>query len=243
MKHYHLDKFIFPLLSLGLLLTQSLPAADTTGSGYKCWIDEDRVTTCGNVVPPEYVQKGFKEFNKEGIHTKDVDSAPSPEKILEMKKREEEEEKRKKQEKEDRALLDLFSTEQDIERNRLAILATIDGKIHSIDPIINSLEKNLLDLEKNLEDSLNNPEISESQREAIQKNIDDAKYRLKNNKETLQANVKEKEVENKRHDDYLQRYRDIRKRGIKPKAAEEKKADTPTAATPPTPAAGVASPQ
>lgn len=235
MKYYHPDKFIFPLLSLGLLLTQSLPAADTTSPGYKCWTDEDGVTTCGNVVPPEYAQKGFKEFNKEGIHTKDVDSAPSPEKIAEMKKREEEEEQRKKQEKEDRALLDLFSTEQDIERNRVAILATIDGKIHSIEPIIASLEKNLADLEKNLEDSLNNPDISESQREAIRKNIEDAKYRLKNNKETLQANIKEKEDVNKQHDDYLQRYRDIRKRGVKPK--EEKKAATPAAVTPPTPAA------
>jgi hypothetical protein len=237
MKHYHPDKFIFPLLSLGLLLTQSLPAADTTS---KCWTDEDGVTTCGNVVPPEYAQKGFKECNNKLI-CKEVDKAPSPEEIAKRKLKEEEEEKRKKQEKEDRALLDLFSTEQDIERNRSAILATIDGKIHSIEPIINSLEKNLQDLEKNLEESVNNPDISESQREAIRKNIEDAKYRLKNNKETLQANVKEKEDVNKQHNDYLQRYRDIRKRGVKP--ADEKKAATPTAPTPPTPAAGATPPQ
>jgi hypothetical protein len=234
MKHYYLDQLIFSLFSLWLLMAPPLQAAEQGSSAYKyCWI-EDEVKTCGNVVPPEYAQKGFEVY-KDGVLWKIVDPAPSAKQIAEMMQKAEEEEKRKKQEKEDRSLLDLFSTEQDIERNRSAILATIDGQVHSIEPIIASLEKNLGDLEKNLEESLNNKEVSESQRQAIQKNIEDAKYRLKTNKETLQAKFKEKVEVHKQYDEYLRRYRDIRKRGVKP--AEEKKATTPT------PAAGATPPQ
>ncbi len=224
MRNHYLYQFTFFLLLELLLIPQWVFSAQSDApkaGAYKCWIDEDEVTTCGNVVPPEISQKGFNEFNDQGILTSKVNAAPTAAEIAAFKQKEEEVEKRKQQQKEDRALLDLFSTEQDIERARVAILATIDGQIHSIETIVASLEKNLVDMEKNLVDSVDNPDVSESQLQTIKKNIEDVKYRIKSNRDTLKDKFKEKEDVNKEYNEYLQRYRDIKRRGLPPKAPEE----------------------
>lgn len=218
MKRY----YILSTLYASWLVTQPTLAQD---NNYKCWKDEDGVISCGNVVPPQYSQEGFEEFNKEGVLAKKVKRAPTPEELAELKKQEEEAEMRKKQDAEDQALLNLFSTEQDIERARTAIIASIDGNIHSIETIVSSLEKNLEDMEKNLEDSKNNSDVPESQLETIRKNIEDVKYRLKTNKQTLQEKAMEKEKVNREHEEYLRRYRDIKRRGVKPKSEDEKAAE------------------
>ena len=180
----------------------------------KCWTDEDGVTSCGNVVPSEYTQKGYKELNSQAVEVNKVNKAPSQEEIALIKKKEKDEEQRKRQEAKDRELLELFSNEEDIERARQAILTTIDGQAHSVQTIVASLENNLKDLQTNLEESKKNSEVSASQLETIQKNIEDVRYRLKMNKDTLASKVKEKEGVNKEYDEYIKRFRDIKKRGL-----------------------------
>lgn len=234
--------YILSTLCASWLVTQPTLAQD---SNYKCWQDEDGVTNCGNVVPPQYSQQGFQEFNKEGVLSKKVNPAPTEAELAEFKKQEEEAERKKKQDAEDQALLNLFSTEQDIERARTAIVASIDGNVHSIETIVTSLEKNREDMEKNLEESKNNPDVPASQLDTLQKNIEDVKYRLKTNRQTLQEKASEKEKVNKEYDEYLRRYRDIKRRGVKPKsekaaekAAEQAQQSATPQAPPPAPPAG-----
>lgn len=205
------------LLKLLLLLASPFVYAQQI----KCWTDEDGVTSCGNVVPREYSQSGYIERNNQGVEVKKIDKAPTPEEISSIKKKEKEEEQRKRQEAKDRELLELFSSEEDIGRARQAILATIDGQTHSIQTIVGSLENNLRDLQTNLEESKKNSDISASQLETIQKNIEDVKYRLKTNKETLANRVKEKEGVNKEYEEYIRRFRDIKKRGLAPSKPKE----------------------
>jgi len=219
-----------PLTSWLLLGLLAQPAV---GEEIKCWTDEEGTTSCGNVVPPEYAQKGYGEYNAEGIQVKKIEAAPSADEIAKRKKKEEEEEQRKKQEAEDRALLDIFSTEEDIERSRQGLFATIDGQIHSIETIVTSLENNLKDLRTNLEDSQKNPDVSASQLDTISKNIKDVEYRIKTNKETLAEKQKEREEVNIKHNEYLKKFRDIKRRGLPiPKPKEGEKESQPSQESP-----------
>ncbi len=231
----HLKCSKYGLLMVFFSSCIALAADENSSNAYKCWTDEDGITSCGNVVPKEYSQRGFQEYNDQGIIVNKVQKAKSDEEIAAIRRKEEEAEKKKKQDAEDRALLDLFGTEQDIERARSAILATIDGQIHSIETIVASLEKNLSDMLKNLEDSKNNPDVSESQLQIIQKNIDDVNYRIKSNRDTLQSKQKEKENVNKEYDAYSQKFKDIlnRRGGVLPEKEELGEKETGETPAPP----------
>lgn len=217
----HTQYILFCLLAL---IMQPLYAGS-----YKCWTNEDGITECGNYVPPQYSQKGFNEFNKEGIRVKEVDRAPTPEEIADLKKKEEEERLLKKRAAENQALLDLFGSEQDIERQRAAVLNTIDGQIHSIKTIISSLENNLEDLKINLEQSLENPEISENQKDTVKGNIESVKQRIQDSKDTLQSKYDEKAKIGKEYDDYLERFRNIKRRGGVPSKEKQEEETAPEA--------------
>jgi len=214
-----MNTMMMRLIWAGLCLLITLP---TQAGSYKCWKNEDGITECGNYVPPQYSQQGFKEFNEEGMRIKQWDRALTPEEIAAQKKKEEQEKQRKAQLAEDRALLDLFGSKDDIQRARMAVLNTIDGQIHSIETIITSLENNFKDLQDNLKQSMENPEVSENQIETIKNNIANVKQRIEDSKKTLTNKQEEKDKANKEYDDYLKRFRQIKRRGgLPPKTPEE----------------------
>lgn len=197
-------------------------AVPAPAGSYKCWKNEDGITECGNYVPPQYSQQGFKEFNEEGMRVKQWDRALTEEEIAEKKREEETEKQRKAQLAKDRELLDLFGSKDDIQRARMAVLNTIDGQIHSIETIITSLENNLEDLQANLEQSVENSEVPESQIEIIKNNIESVKQRIEDSRSTLRGKQEEKTKANKEYDEYLKRFRSIKRHGgLPPKTPEE----------------------
>ena len=206
MKNFSVDK----LALLSLLLLSAHPCF---AGKIQCWVNDAGITECGNYTPPQYSQKGFVEYSKRGIKTKEVKRAPTQEEIAELERQEQEELKRQQQEKEDRQLLDIFSTERDIELARAAALNAIDGQIQYDQTILEGLKGNLEDLEKSYEFSKKNPDVSEKQLSAIARNITSVKEDIREKEETLQRRHNERAETNKKYDAYLERYQNIMRRG------------------------------
>jgi len=177
----------------------------------RCWTNDEGVFQCANYVPQQYSQLGFTEYDKSGRKIKDIKAAPTPEEIAERERQEEQERRDQEQLKKDRAFLDIFSNEQDIETARSAGLKAIDDEIRSLEAIIEGLKRNVKAMENSYERSkaLN---ASKRQLTTIQGDIDSVKKRIKDTEGTLQQMQMERDDTNKEYDGYIQRYRDIKRR-------------------------------
>lgn len=104
------------LIAFLLILLASLPAA--AGKMYK-WVDEHGKTHYGNAVPPQYAQQGSAELDKKGAVVKKTDAALTPEqrkaKEEELAQKKEEEKKKLEQKRRDKALLNTYTTEKEID--------------------------------------------------------------------------------------------------------------------------------
>jgi len=201
MKNYGPNKQV--LFFVLLLVTSPLPASD-----YFCWDNDDGVRECGNYVPAQYSQKGFLKRGENGVW-KQVKPAPTQEEIVELERQKEEERKRQQQEEEDKALLKLFSSEQEIELAYEADLVTIDGRIKSIETILEELQGNLQAIEENFEYNKKAASLSESQMNAIKTNIEGVKTRIRDTEATLQDKRLERDKIDKRYDTIKKKYQDI----------------------------------
>jgi DNA repair exonuclease SbcCD ATPase subunit len=205
MKNVDLNKLaLFPIL---LLMSTPLQAS----TNYYCWKNVEDVQECGNYVPAQYSQKGFWQRLKSGTWEY-IDPAPSAEEIAELERQKEKRRRIEAQRKEDDALRELFSTERDIEESRDGILDSIAAQIRPIETTLNVLKENLKDLEKSKELSENNTNVSDSQRKAIQRDIDRVTKRIQDNEAQLQNKRQEENAVNEKYDTYIERFRNIKKR-------------------------------
>ncbi|HUW49872.1 MAG TPA: DUF4124 domain-containing protein [Sulfuricella sp.] len=105
-------RYIVSLLMLTLL---SFPAA---AKMYK-WVDENGKTHFGDTIPPQYANQGNVELSKEGLVIKKTDAALTPEQRKaredEQARKKEEERKKEEQQRRDRALLNTYTTEKEID--------------------------------------------------------------------------------------------------------------------------------
>ncbi len=104
------------LFSLLLILLASFPAV--AGKLYS-WVDEHGKTHYGNTVPPQYSQQGITELDKKGAVVKKTDAALTPEqrkaKEEELAQQKEEEKKKLEQKRRDKALVNTYTTEKEID--------------------------------------------------------------------------------------------------------------------------------
>ncbi|KHD08832.1 hypothetical protein PN36_23235 [Candidatus Thiomargarita nelsonii] len=177
----------------------------------RCWTNDEGVFQCANYVPQQYSQLGFTEYDGSGRKIKDIKAAPTSEEIAERERQEEQERRDKEQFNKDRAFLDIFSNEREIETARQAGLKAIDGQLRSLEAIIEGLKGNVKAMENSYERSqaLN---ASKRQLRTIQRDIDSVKKRIEDTKDTLQKMLMERDDTNKEYDAYIQRYRDIKRR-------------------------------
>ena len=128
-------------LVLAALLLRPLPAGATT---YK-WVDEKGVVHYSDSLPPEAVDRGNVQLNKEGVPIKKIDAAPTPE----QRKAVQEEQERQKalakereiSERRDRALMESYTSEDEIDLSKTRALATIDNQLQSAQMFSASLTK------------------------------------------------------------------------------------------------------
>lgn len=141
--------FVYALAGLVAVL---LPAS--ASAGIKCWTNNDGVRECGNVVPPEYAQKGHREMTETGVTVGTTRRAKTSEEL--RKSREEEarlaavraEEARNMRERKtkDRVLLSTFTTEKELTLAHEGQVAAIDTRIGHTEKILKQLEHTLTQL-------------------------------------------------------------------------------------------------
>jgi hypothetical protein len=128
----HAKRTTFMHLVLATLLVALAPCV--AAATYK-WVDEKGVVHYTDKIPPEAVEKGNVQLDKNGVPVKRTDAAPS----AEQKRARAEEEAREKQlakdrelvDRRDRALLSTYTMESEIDLARRRALSTIDQQIQS----------------------------------------------------------------------------------------------------------------
>ncbi len=118
-------------LALAALILSANAARAAT---YK-WVDDQGVVHYTDKMPPEAINKGSIELNKQGVAIKKNDPALTPE---QRRAREAEEERarqvakaREEIQRKDRALLQSYTTESEIDLSKKRALGTIDAQIQS----------------------------------------------------------------------------------------------------------------
>jgi chromosome segregation ATPase len=109
---------------LALAGASVLAQTQPKGSGnIVCWKDKSGKTVgCGDKVPPEYQDNATREINKRGNTVKQSEPALTPEQkqaqAAEAEQKKNEAQKREEERRRDRALLDSFTNEKEIELKR-----------------------------------------------------------------------------------------------------------------------------
>jgi hypothetical protein len=201
-----LSKLAFILLFL--LVAQPLYAA----RNIYCWVNDDNVKECANYIPQKYSQHGFIEYDSYGNKIMTVDPALTPEEVAAIRREKFEKIRREEQHKKDQKLLELFSSESDLEASRKSELNTIDAQIQSIESILGGLKRNLSALQESYNLSKNHPAVSKRQLRAIQHNIDSVKKRVEDTEDTLKKMRQERVKTNKKYDGYVKHYQEIQER-------------------------------
>ncbi len=134
-------------IALILVLVTGLSPSPPAHARIKCWTNKDDIRECGNVVPPEYSQKGHEELSDQGIVIDRKERAKTPEELEEERRlaaiQAEEDRKARKKEIADRVLLDTFSSEDDLVLAQDGKLAAIEQTIHVTESRIKKLQKSL----------------------------------------------------------------------------------------------------
>lgn len=115
--------------------------SQTSGGKIVCWKDRaGRVIGCGDKVPPEYQDSATKELNRRGVTVRQSDAALTPQQLraqqADLDRKQVEELKKKEQRRQDKALVDTFSNEKEIDLKR-------DRDVQLIESNIETLQTNL----------------------------------------------------------------------------------------------------
>lgn len=127
---------------VGLLLAAlsvSLPAA--SAASIFCCADEHGKQVCGDILPPVCVGKAYREISQSGMTMRQVEAPLTPEqkaqRAAEERRKKREEEAAREQHRLDQALLQTYSTEEDIElmrkRAQNDVLASIKAAMTKIE--------------------------------------------------------------------------------------------------------------
>src|SRR5215470_11489627 len=123
------------IAALAVAAALALCAAGSAAAATYKWVDDQGVVHYSDKVPPEAVSKGATVLDKQGRPTKKIDPAPTPEQIKAKAAAEEQQRELAKsleaQARRDRALMQSYTDEAEIDIARNRALATIDTQIKS----------------------------------------------------------------------------------------------------------------
>lgn len=128
------------LILSSAIVALSVSSLPSYAGKIKCWKNSDGIRECGNIVPPEYAQKGHEELNSQGIRVKTHERALTKEEVAERKRIKAEEKAKQDvidaKARQDRVLLSTFANEDEIVMAR-------NGKITAIRTEIRLTKKSL----------------------------------------------------------------------------------------------------
>ncbi len=164
--------------SVIILVTLSGPAQ----ARFKCWTNNEGVRECGDTVPPEFAQKGHQEISTQGIVVEKTERAKTREELAEAARlaaiAAEKQKQEDEQAKQDRILLDTFTSVADIEAVRDSKLAVIGSSISLTNK---RNEKTQQDLDKRIRAAAAAERAGNAPNEALLKDIELLRARIKKN--------------------------------------------------------------
>jgi hypothetical protein len=134
-------------LAISLALGPMLMAAEGKGTTTYKWVDDHGITHYGDVVPPEFAQKGRSELNAQGVEMRQFPRQLTPEEAVVAQKKASDEAKRRQH---DSFLLTTYTKASDIEQLRDERIALIDGQMEIARGSIESNQQRMKDLELRL---------------------------------------------------------------------------------------------
>ena len=205
-------KLIHKILLSSALVILALGNTSLYAAKIKCWKNSDGIRECGNVVPPEYAQKGHDEISNQGIRTKHHERALTNEELLERKRIKKEKKAKQRtidnQKRQDMVLLNTFANEDEI------IMAR-NGKITSVRTEIRITYKSLNEAKTRLNTLRKKAAASERSgkppSKKITANIQKTQLQIDNYERFISA---KKEALNKINDQFdkdLVRYKELRR--------------------------------
>ena len=163
----------------------------------KCWTNNEGVRECGTTVPPEFAQQGHEELNRQGRVVSEQDRVKTEEEIEAEKKQAaielEEKQAAEERARKDQILLDVYTKIEDIEKVRNDNIRAIQARITLAK---SRIEKAQADLDKRIEAAAEAERGGKAPNEALLKDIEDLRQRVKNNESFITE--RELEIENTR---------------------------------------------
>ncbi len=130
--------FLITVLAAALLLATGVAQAQSKGSGkIICWKDKaGKVVGCGDKVPPEYQDSATKELNQRGVTIKQSDAPVTAEQRkaqqADAERKQAEAQKQEVQRRSDKAILDTFTNEKEIDLKRTRDVQPLEAGIETL---------------------------------------------------------------------------------------------------------------
>ncbi len=194
---------LFAALIAGIAF--SLPAA---AKMYK-WVDDKGVTHYGETIPPEYADKDRTELNKAGRAVKKEEVlTPEERRASEQAgaKKRADEEAALERKRRDKALVNTYSSEKEIDLARNRNLQQVEARITSINSRLKMADSNLAGLKKETDDyNAAGKKIPSS----LQEDLKEAQERQAKLRQDLEQAETEKAALNARYDADKVRYKEL----------------------------------
>lgn len=129
---------LITVLSAAVLPATGVVQAQAQGGGkIICWKDKSgKVIGCGDKVPPEYQDSATKELNQRGVTVRQSEAALTPEQRraqqAEAERKQAEEQKMEVQRRQDKAILDTFTNEKEIDLKRARDVQQVESSIETL---------------------------------------------------------------------------------------------------------------
>ncbi|MBI4192613.1 MAG: hypothetical protein HY525_19015 [Betaproteobacteria bacterium] len=144
------DAFI-ALVALALLASPcalAQPGGAAPATKLYCWKNKAGKTECGDKVPYEYQDAAIKELSRQGVVTSRTEAlTPEERKAREeaLAKKKAENQRREQQRRKDKALLDTFSNEQEIDLKRNRDIQLVESTIETLQTNVKNMNERQLD--------------------------------------------------------------------------------------------------
>ena len=129
---------LIAVLPAALLLATGVTQAQAQGSGkIICWKDKSgKVVGCGDKVPPEFQDSATKELSQRGVTIKQSDAPLTAEQRraqqADAERKRADEQKRAEQQRQDKAILDTFTNEKEIDLKRARDVQQLESTIETL---------------------------------------------------------------------------------------------------------------
>lgn len=191
-----------------LLALASFPAAAKL---YK-WVDEKGVTHYGDSIPPQYAKQGNEELNKKGLVIKKTDAPLTAE---QLKAKEEEEAQKKAEEKQkleqkrrDKALLNTYTNEKEIDLVRDRNLQQGSLQLQSMELRIKQIQPRHAEAQKKAADFTGKGKPVPAY---VQQELQETDWEMKSLQEMIKQKSQEMDAIRTKFEDDKKRFRELRK--------------------------------